>query len=212
MEKEVLQHSQLGPLAVYGTLAEPELFTKHFTLIMKLVNLYNHKVQCEGLRTRSGIDHISVVVYCSSEGYIEFNIYACGGPSDTAGGNNRIYSYRFNVLPVVFEGLYMVESFKILSDLVSQGFSALLWNQSIKANHMEHELKCESKFFKAIVDGKKQFEVRKNDRDFKVNDTIILNEIVDGVVTGMAIRKVISYILPGGQYGIDKDYIVMGLN
>lgn len=39
-----------------------------------------------------------------------------------------------------------------------------------------HVLKCWPKFFKAIVSGEKTFELRKNDRDFRVEDTLLLME------------------------------------
>lgn len=42
---------------------------------------------------------------------------------------------------------------------------------------MIHQLKIESHFFSKIVDGTKNFEVRKNDRDFHAGDYLGLNEI-----------------------------------
>ncbi|WP_331384989.1 DUF3850 domain-containing protein [Bacillus badius] len=41
---------------------------------------------------------------------------------------------------------------------------------------MKHELKIYPQYFKAVVSGKKSFEIRKNDRDFKVGDTLLLHE------------------------------------
>ena len=40
----------------------------------------------------------------------------------------------------------------------------------------EHELKCHPMYFSRIVSGQKTFEVRKNDRNFQVNDILILQE------------------------------------
>ena len=40
----------------------------------------------------------------------------------------------------------------------------------------EHHLKIMPEYFQAVVDGKKPFEVRYNDRDFKRRDSVILKE------------------------------------
>lgn len=42
---------------------------------------------------------------------------------------------------------------------------------------MIHALKTEHELFEDVISGKKPFEVRKNDRDFKVGDFLALNEI-----------------------------------
>ena len=39
---------------------------------------------------------------------------------------------------------------------------------------MIHELKTYSEYFKAVISGEKPFEIRKNDRNFKVGDYIAL--------------------------------------
>lgn len=39
-----------------------------------------------------------------------------------------------------------------------------------------HELKTVQPFFNLVIAGKKKFELRKNDRDFKVNDILVLKE------------------------------------
>ena len=74
-----------------------------------------------------------------------------------------------------------------------------------------HELKTETKYYQAIEQRLKMFEVRKNDRDFKVDDILDLREICGNVPTGRSIKFGIAYILEGGQFGIDKGYCVMQL-
>lgn len=74
-----------------------------------------------------------------------------------------------------------------------------------------HELKIWSEYFDDIASGRKTFEVRKNDRDFKEGDLLMLMECVDEMHTGRGISKTISYILEGGRFGIQDDYIVMSL-
>ena len=75
-----------------------------------------------------------------------------------------------------------------------------------------HELKTETEYYQAVDRGDKSFEVRKNDRDFKIFDMVILHEVVNGVPTGRTLDPMeIIYILPGGIYGISPDYCVMQL-
>ena len=73
----------------------------------------------------------------------------------------------------------------------------------------DHVLKTINPYFQDVWDGKKDFEVRKNDRNFEVGQIIKLEEY--GSNRFNFILKEIKYILPGGQYGIDKDYVVLGL-
>lgn len=72
-----------------------------------------------------------------------------------------------------------------------------------------HKLKTETAYYQAVDRGEKLFEVRKNDRDFKVGDLLYLQETVNGVYTGRELTMVVTYILPGGQFGIEEGYCVM---
>lgn len=82
---------------------------------------------------------------------------------------------------------------------------------------MRHDLKTWLPYFDAIIDGSKPFEVRKNDRDYKVGDTLRL--IPFDPEKGRAVRrfgmrhcdKDVTYVLAGGQFGIDPGYVVLGL-
>jgi ASC-1-like (ASCH) protein len=75
---------------------------------------------------------------------------------------------------------------------------------------MIHQLKTLPEYYHAINTGRKTFEVRKNDRDFQIGDILILKEYDKGY-TGNEIKVKLIYILYGGQFGIDKDYCVMGI-
>lgn len=87
-------------------------------------------------------------------------------------------------------------------------------------NTLIHELKLHTKYFDSVVDMSKPFEVRKNDRNYRVGDELILKEFIpkgwfeeweEESVTGEICHRVITYILKGGEYGIDKDYVILGL-
>jgi hypothetical protein len=74
-----------------------------------------------------------------------------------------------------------------------------------------HILKTVNPFFDDVFYNRKEFEVRLNDRDFQVGDRLQLIEVVPDGQRQRYVLKDIKYILPGGQYGIDKDYVVLGL-
>ncbi|MEE1897096.1 DUF3850 domain-containing protein [Flavobacterium rakeshii] len=70
-----------------------------------------------------------------------------------------------------------------------------------------HELKTLPEYFEAVHNGTKNFEVRKNDRDFKLGDTLILKEFIPknhygenkpikDTYTGRELQTEITYILP----------------
>jgi len=85
----------------------------------------------------------------------------------------------------------------------------------------EHTLKTLARYWEAIADGTKTFEVRLNDRAFQTGDLLILEKMDnDGrfyvtepgkSFTAKSIRKRITYLLQGGQFGIEPRYCVLGL-
>jgi hypothetical protein len=77
----------------------------------------------------------------------------------------------------------------------------------------EHELKTWSIYFDAVARGDKTFEVRRDDRGFQKGDILVLRRFDSRYFcfTGERLRKRISYILTGGQFGIEPGYVVMGL-
>lgn len=77
---------------------------------------------------------------------------------------------------------------------------------------MVHQLKILPKWFEDVAAGKKNFEIRKNDRNFKVGDILILEEYEDGKYTGREVKRKVNYILHGdGTLGLSKDYCILGL-
>lgn len=77
----------------------------------------------------------------------------------------------------------------------------------------EHILKCWPEFFQETWEGRKTFELRKNDRDYQVGDTIILREW-DNVAeryVGRRITGEIVYLVEGGKFGLDEEWCIFQL-
>lgn len=87
----------------------------------------------------------------------------------------------------------------------------------------EHELKTLPEMYDDIICGVKNFEVRRNDRDFAVGDTLVLYEYdpdarrVDenqvehvGAYTGRHCRREVQYVLRRFD-GVTEGYVVMAL-
>jgi ASC-1-like (ASCH) protein len=76
-----------------------------------------------------------------------------------------------------------------------------------------HHLKCWPSYFEAVMMGDKTFEIRKNDRDFKVGDTIILHHHDPGgdVSEPMPTPSFrIRYILAGHE-GLQPGFVILQL-
>jgi hypothetical protein len=76
-----------------------------------------------------------------------------------------------------------------------------------------HELKCESNYFIEQKNKNKSFEIRKNDRDFKIGDYILLSEVSTGErkYTGRHLMLRITFILFTGGFpeGLKQDYVIL---
>ena len=77
---------------------------------------------------------------------------------------------------------------------------------------MTHELKILPRWFEDVCTQRKTFEIRKNDRDYNVGDTLILKEWCGGKYTGREVKRTVSYIYYGdGCYGLSDEYVVMAI-
>ncbi|MBR5782892.1 MAG: DUF3850 domain-containing protein [Clostridia bacterium] len=76
---------------------------------------------------------------------------------------------------------------------------------------MIHELKELTEYFKDVAEGRKGFEVRKNDRDFKVGDFLALNEYDGSKYTGRCCIVRVGYILENHNLLAD-DHVVLGFD
>lgn len=76
---------------------------------------------------------------------------------------------------------------------------------------MRHELKCNRQYLRDITDGRKLFEVRRDDRGFEVGDLLFLREFDDGQYGESSIEARVSYLLRGGKFGIEDGFVVLGI-
>lgn len=75
-----------------------------------------------------------------------------------------------------------------------------------------HELKILECYFEAVRDGRKTFEIRKNDRDFRTGDYLILREIYQGgAYTGRAAIAKVTYVLNDEKY-LQPGYVALGID
>jgi hypothetical protein len=72
-----------------------------------------------------------------------------------------------------------------------------------------HYLKLKRHYFEEKINGVKDWEIRENDRDFKVDDTVFFNEVVGDEPTGRTIKFCrITGIFHGGPYGLQTGYCI----
>lgn len=74
-----------------------------------------------------------------------------------------------------------------------------------------HHLKTWHKFYGAVENGDKSFEVRHNDRDFNKGDFLILWETKGDKYTGKYCVREVTYILDEFDAGLKDNYVVMGI-
>ena len=83
-----------------------------------------------------------------------------------------------------------------------------------------HKLKTDTEVFQALVDGRRTFEIRFNDRNFKVGDELVLLETIYTLEEQMkhgkpllfscnVLRKTVSYVLSG--YGLQAGWVILGI-
>lgn len=77
-----------------------------------------------------------------------------------------------------------------------------------------HELKTWPPYFGAVKRGEKTFEVRKNDRDYRVGDWLKLCEWLPALecYTGEEHEAQITYLLDGGEFGVESGFCILGLS
>ena len=77
---------------------------------------------------------------------------------------------------------------------------------------MDHDVKCWPEYFEAVRDGRKPFDLRFNDRDYRVGDRLRLREwSPEGDYTGRELSESITYILVGPFFNPSHDKVSPGL-
>ncbi len=79
---------------------------------------------------------------------------------------------------------------------------------------MIHELKCWPHPLQAIRSGAKTHEIRKADRPYAVGDVLRLYEFdqrTNKYASGNGIDVRVTYLTPGGEWGLPADVCVMSI-
>lgn len=72
-----------------------------------------------------------------------------------------------------------------------------------------HQIKLKAEFFDDAVAGRKSFELRKNDRNYKEGDVLEMEEVKDGKKTGRKCSKRIVYMMENFE-GLEDGYCILG--
>lgn len=73
-----------------------------------------------------------------------------------------------------------------------------------------HDIKIAATYYDDVVSGKKRFELRKNDRGYKVGESLNMLEFKDGKFTGRTINADITYMLKD-YTGLAEGYCILGI-
>lgn len=78
-----------------------------------------------------------------------------------------------------------------------------------------HELKCWPEYFEPVYSGKKRFELRFNDRDYKAGDYLLLREWrpVEEAYTGRELKVIVTYVMAedDGPAEVMPGWVVMSI-
>lgn len=74
-----------------------------------------------------------------------------------------------------------------------------------------HELKTWPELYERVINNEKNFEVRKDDRCYQTGDLLILLEWDPQTqqYTSRRVERFVTFVLRGGQFGIEPGYVVM---
>ena len=79
---------------------------------------------------------------------------------------------------------------------------------------MKHELKVDPEFMLDLLEGKKTFELRKDDRGFNVGDELFLREYnrKTELYSGIQVERTVLYVLRDApHFGLMPGYCIMSL-
>ncbi len=79
---------------------------------------------------------------------------------------------------------------------------------------MEHDLKTYTKYFNQLQQGEKTFELRKDDRDYKVDDIITLSDycpLKDEYLGRCLSYRIIGILSNCEEFGLMKGYCILSI-
>lgn len=78
---------------------------------------------------------------------------------------------------------------------------------------MQHDIKVHPQFWEPLIKGDMKFQLRRNDRVYKVGDTLMLNEFnPEFGYTGKQRLSIVSYVLmPEDCPGLIAGFCILGL-
>lgn len=116
-----------------------------------------------------------------------------------------------DILDDYSEGV-LVEDWELADDWIRDNHTKLVDavrnGYVVEESPKTHSLKILPEYFDAIDHGVKTFEIRKNDRNFKVGDVLILREYDEKQYTGSELKAKITYIT---AYAQQDGYVVLGI-
>jgi hypothetical protein len=79
------------------------------------------------------------------------------------------------------------------------------------ARKVAKSLKTWPEFFEEVLAGRKNFELRVNDRDFQEGDKLTLREYdpVKKRYTGRRVKRIVTYVLYGPAFGLAEGSCIM---
>lgn len=79
-----------------------------------------------------------------------------------------------------------------------------------RVDRKHHFVKILPEYYIAVDTGEKTFEVRFNDRNYKVGDILHLQEFCGGAYTGRVIEKEVCYMVDNPKF-CKEGFVVLGL-
>lgn len=77
-------------------------------------------------------------------------------------------------------------------------------------SRQHHYLKILPQYYRAVESGRKTFEIRYNDRDYKVGDMLYLQEFCGGEYTGRELTREVCYVIDDPEY-CKEGFAVLGI-
>lgn len=106
-----------------------------------------------------------------------------------------------------FEGVCTNGDSEYCADFTDSGFACEQWQ-----GNKIHTLKIMPQYFTAVVENRKTFELRQNDRDYQVGDLLLLKEFFNNEFTGNEIVREVTYVLKDcPAYGLQSEFCILGI-